>query len=134
MPRRYGYAPRGQRCYGTHDWHSKARTNVIGALIGACLLTVCLFENSINSDVFHSWIKEDLLPKLPKNSVLVLDNATFHKRADTQNLIRDAGFILEYLPAYSPDLNPIEHKWAQVKARRRSLQCSIHSLFADQSI
>jgi hypothetical protein len=131
MPRRYGYAHRRKRCYGTHDWHSKARTNVIGALIGACLLTICLFETSINSDIFHSWVTQDLLPKLPKNSVLVMDNATFHKRADTQTLIHEAGFLLEYLPVYSPDLNPIEHKWAQAKARRRSLQCSIHSLFSE---
>lgn len=131
MPRRYGYAAKGKRCFGKHDWHSKSRTNVIGALIGACLLTICLFEDSINSDVFHGWIKDDLIPKLPQDSVLVMDNATFHKRADTQALIQKAGFILEYLPAYSPDLNPIEHKWAQAKNRRKSLQCSINSLFAD---
>jgi transposase len=129
MPRRYGYAGKGKRCFGKHDWHSKRRTNVIGALIGACLLTVCLFKGSINSDVFHGWVKEDLLPKLPQNSVLVMDNATFHKRADTQALIQKAGVILEYLPSYSPDLNPIEHKWAQAKSLRKSSNCSIFSLF-----
>jgi transposase len=130
MPRRYGYAPKGKRCYGTHNWHAKGRTNVIGALIKACLLTVCLFECSINSDIFHTWIKEDLLPKLPKHSVLVLDNAAFHKRADTQALIHEAGFLLEYLPPYSPDLNPIEHKWAHAKSLRRSLNSSIFDLFS----
>ena len=134
MPRKYGYAPKGELCYGIFDWHAKGRVNVIGALIGACLLTVCLFEGSINSEVFHSWVKEDLLPKLPQNSVLVLDNATFHKRADTQTLIEQSGFFLEYLPPYSPDLNPIEHKWAQAKARRRSLHCSIHELFSFQKL
>jgi transposase len=131
MPRRYGYAPKGERCFGTHNWHSKARTNVIGALIGSCLLTLCLFNGSINSDIFYTWIKEDLLPKAPKNSVLVMDNAAFHKRADIQFLIAQSAFILHYLPAYSPDLNPIEHKWAQAKARRKSLFCSISSLFKD---
>lgn len=130
MPRRYGYAPRGQRCFSKFDWHSKSRTNVIGALVGGCLLTACLFLTPINSEVFHSWVTQDLLPKLPKNSVLVMDNATFHKRADTQSQLQNAGFTLEYLPPYSPDLNPIEHKWAQAKALRRKLQCSVENLFA----
>ena len=131
MPRRYGYASKGKRCFGKHDWHAKARTNVIGALLGATLLTACLFDTTINSDIFHTWLAQDLLPKLPENSVLVMDNATFHKRADTQAQIQNAGFTLEYLPPYSPDLNPIEHKWAQAKAPRRFLHCSIESLFAE---
>jgi len=130
MPRRKGYAPAGQPCYGTHNWNSKGRTNVIGALLGNQLLTTCLFDSSINSDIFHNWIIQDLLPKVPKNSVLVLDNATFHKRKDTQLAIENAGLFLEFLPPYSPDLNPIEHKWAQAKAKRRELFCSIHHLFA----
>ena len=51
---------------------------------------------------------DDLLPKLPLASVLVMDNATFHKRRDTKKSIRQAGLFLEYLPSYSPDYNPIE--------------------------
>lgn len=72
-----------------------------------------------------------MLPKLPKDSVIVLDNATFHKNKDMQDYIRDAGFTLEYLPTYSPDLNPIEHKWAQAKSIRRKYQCDIDLLFRD---
>lgn len=129
MPRRYGYAFKGKPCLDKYDWHNKLRTNVIGALVGTALLTTCLFRTSINSEIFHTWVKEDLLPKLPKNSVLVMDNATFHKRSDTKTLIEQSGFSLEFLPVYSPDLNPIEHKWAQAKALRKSLRCSISSLF-----
>ncbi|NQY82450.1 MAG: transposase, partial [Alphaproteobacteria bacterium] len=46
-------------------------------------------------------------PKLPPHRVMVVDNATFHKRKDTQSAILNAGHTLEYLPLYSPDLNPI---------------------------
>jgi transposase len=42
-----------------------------------------------------------------------MDNASFHKRQDIQEAITQAGHILAYLPPYSPDLNPIEKKWAQ---------------------
>lgn len=129
MPRIHGYAKVSERCYGRQDWQAKGRTNVIGALLGATLLTVTLFDFPINADIFHSWVVEGLLPCLPQHSVIVMDNATFHKRQDIQDDIEQAGHILEYLPPYSPDLNPIEHKWAQAKALRRQRRCSIDDLF-----
>ena len=129
MPRCYGYSFRGQRCYGTHDWGAKGRTNVIGALIGATLLTVSLFESTINSQAFTAWVKQDLIPKLPEKSIVVMDNATFHKQSEMQEALVAAGHTLLYLPPYSPDLNPIEKKWAHAKSIRRKFNCSIDSLF-----
>jgi len=129
MPRRYGYAPQGQRCYGKHDWHARGRINVIGALLQNCLLTVSLFTSSINSDVFFAWVTQDLLPKLQTPSVIVMDNASFHKRSDILAAFFQQQHIVEFLPPYSPDLNPIEHKWAQSKALRKRHQCSIPELF-----
>lgn len=134
MPRRHGYAPVGQRCRGTCDWHAKGRTNVIGALVDSWLIAVGLFESSVNADVFLAWIRHVLLPQLPPAAVIVLDNATFHKRADVQNALRQAGHTLEYLPPYSPDLNPIEHKWAQAKAIRKQTHCSVDELFRSNKI
>jgi transposase len=134
MPRTHGYAPRGKRCYGKQDWGAKGRINVIGALLGGVLLTVSLFSSSINTVIFTSWVEQDLLPKLPPKSVLVLDNATFHKGASMQKTLKDAGHILLYLPAYSPDLNPIEKKWAQAKSIRRRVRCDIPRLFLDYQI
>jgi len=118
------------RCTGTHDWGLKQRTNAIGALIGHYLLTVCLFQANVDANVFNGWVMQDLLPKLPNACVVVMDNASFHKRHDTQQAITLAGHTLEYLPTYSPDLNPIEHKWAQSKAIKRKTNCSVDELFA----
>jgi transposase len=129
MPRTHGYSDKGQRCYGTHDWGAKGRTNAIGALIGATLLTVSLFESMINSEIFTAWVQQDLIPKLPQRSVVVMDNASFHKQSEMQEALGAAGHTLLYLPPYSPDLNPIEHKWAQVKSLRRKLACSVDGLF-----
>ena len=129
MPRISGYSKKGQRCYGTQDWGAKGRTNAIGALIGATLLTVSLFESTINSKVFTAWVKQDLIPKLPKKSVVVMDNATFHKQSEMQEALAVAGHTLLYLPPYSPDLNPIEEKWAHAKSIRRKFNCSIDALF-----
>lgn len=134
MPRTHGYALKGQRCYGKHDWGAKGRTNVIGALIGKALLTVSLFQGNINTEVFTAWIEQDLLPKLPPHSVLVMVNAAFHKNQTLQTMIKNAGHTLQYLPPYSPHLNPIEHKWAQAKALRQKHQCSIDHLFKSHNL
>ena len=88
MPRTHGYTAKGKRCFGTHDWQARGRINVIGALLGTELLTVGLFTGNINSDVLHGCLEDNLIPKLPPMSVLVMDNATFHKRSDTKNSIR----------------------------------------------
>jgi transposase len=90
---------------------------------------VSLFECHIDSEVFHAWTVQELLPKRPPGAVMVMDNATFHKRQDIQQALLHAGHTLEYLPPYSPDLNPIEHTWAQAKSLRRASQCSIEKLF-----
>lgn len=133
MPRQHGYASSGQRCFGTCNWHAKGRTNVIGALIGKVLLTAGLFKSNVNADIFYQWIVQDLLPKLPAASVVVMDNATFHKRTDIRSAIVNAGHFLDFLPVYSPDLNPIEKKWAHAKAIRKRLLCSIPHLFKIES-
>ena len=129
MPRTHGYSKIGRRCYGKHDWGAKGRTNVIAALLGKALVAVTLFTCNIDSDVFHQWVECCLLPNIPQNCVIVMDNATFHKRHDTQLLIEQAGHIIEYLPPYSPDLNSIEKQWAKKKKLRRKLQCTIDELF-----
>ena len=134
MPRTHGYALKGQRCYAKHDWGAKGRTNVIGALIDKALLTVSFFQSNINTEIFTAWVEQDLLPKLPPSSVLVMDNAAFHKNQTMQIMIKNAGHTLQYLPPYSPDLNPIEHKWAQAKTLRRKHQCSINHLFQSYNL
>ena len=130
MPRTHGYSVKGERCYGIHNWNAKGRTNVIGAIINFAFLTLGMFESTINSDVFYAWLTQDLLPKVPRGSVIVMDNASFHKRQDMMKAIKDHGGILEFLPPYSPDLNPIEHKWAQAKAIRKQHRCTVDELFS----
>jgi transposase len=98
-------------------------------VIGKTLFAVGLFKTNINADIFTAWVRRYLLPKLPEKVVIVMDNATFHKRRDTQDLIRKAGHTPLYLPPYSPDLNPIEQKWAQAKAIRKQNHCSIEQIF-----
>ena len=75
MPRTHGYSLKGHRCYGQRAWGERGRINAIGALLDNQLITVSLFEGTINAATFNSWIEQDLIPKLPPNSVVVMDNA-----------------------------------------------------------
>ncbi|OTG95375.1 transposase [Acinetobacter sp. ANC 4654] len=105
--------------WGQYNWQLKNQPNVIGAVHHNQLFTVGLFDCKINSDVFHFWIERFLIPELPKNIVVIMDNATFHKRSGTQELLENYGHQILWLPPYSPDLNPIEKMWAWVKRKRK---------------
>ncbi|HGJ5876621.1 MAG TPA: transposase [Arsenophonus sp.] len=99
-------------------------------MLGTTLATVGLFDCNINSDIFYGWVTECLIPVLPEKSVTVMDNVRFHNRDDIQQVIIHAVHQLEYLPAYLPDLNPIEHKWAKAKRKKMETGCDIDTLFS----
>jgi hypothetical protein len=82
MPRKHGYARRGERGLGIQDGHAKGRLKVIGARVGSHLLTVSLFKSSINADTFSAWVAQDLLPQWLPNRVMVRAKATCHQRTD----------------------------------------------------
>lgn len=125
-----GYSLKGTKCFGTYDWGKKQRTNVIGALLEKEIIAPMLFETTINTEIFCTWMYQCLLPIIPANSIIVMDNAQFHKNKKMQEIIKEAGHTLEYLPVYSPHLNPIEPRWAHLKSIRRKNDCSIDSLFS----
>jgi len=77
-----------------------------------------------NTQVVNTWIKWVLIPVLKPGQIIVMDNASFHKSAKTKELIESAGCRLIFLPPYSPDLNPIEKFWANLKC---SLSKIIHN-------
>ena len=110
------------RAEGEFNWHLKNCSNAIGALIENRLLTVGVFDCSVNTAVFESWIEQDLLPKLKEPSVLIMDNAAFHKGKRLQELVRCSGHYIVWLPKYSPDLNPIEKMWSRVKSIRNKFR------------
>ena len=88
-----------------------------------------LFNTYINADVFYARFTQELIPSTPKHSVNILDNVTFHKVNDAMQAIEQAQLKVEFLPPYSPDLNPIEKKWAQAKSIRRKFGYNPDELF-----
>lgn len=78
--------------------------------------TACMtIEGATNSEVFYQYVQKILLPTLSRGDIVVMDNLSAHKSSKTQELIESVGAKIQFLPAYSPDLNPIELMWSKVK-------------------
>lgn len=119
--REYGRARRGERIYQAVAGRRRERTSIISASQQGKLVAPLVFQGSCNTEVVDTYFEKVLLPVLAPGSVIVLDNARFHQSPTTQKLVEAAGCRLLFLPAYSPDLNPIEHIWAAFKTRLRQL-------------
>ena len=126
--RPYGYGHKSKLVYGKRTGKRKARTNLLLAQVGKKLLAPMLFLRTCNADIFNAWLEQCLLKELPPKSLVIMDNAAFHKSSKTREIIEKAGHILLFLAPYSPDLNPIEQTFAILKARRRKFNCDPEDL------
>jgi transposase len=119
MTRLRGRARHGQRL---HD-HAPGGRWETTTMLGSIRLngqTACLvIEGATDSDVFREYVRQVLGPTLRPGDIVICDNLGAHRDAEAQKLIEARGARLVFLPAYSPDLNPIENMWAKVKAHLR---------------
>jgi transposase len=85
--------------------------------------TACMaIEGATDTEVFAVYVREVLRPILRPGDLVIMDNLSPHKSEPTLALIRQTGADVLFLPAYSPDLNPIEQMWSKVKNTLRSLE------------
>jgi transposase len=90
--------------------------------------TACMtIEAATDTDVFHAYVREVLCPALRPGDLVIMDNLGPHKNEQTLALITAVGASARFLPAYSPDLNPIEMMWSKVKAALRAAEARTHS-------
>lgn len=114
------------RCLGgkriqeaTPGGHWKILT-VLGAMSLRGMIATMTIEAATDADIFLAYIEQVLSPELKPGHVVVMDNLSSHRVSGVRELIEKAGAELLYLPAYSPDLNPIEKAWAKIKQLLRS--------------
>lgn len=136
MARRYGRAPRGERCRapvppsgrcaacpagGSRcDGHWKTTTFVAGLRLNG-MTAPCVLDGPMTGAVFLAHVEQMLAPTLDPGDIVVMDNLPAHKVSGVRAAIEAVGATLLYLPPYSPDFNPIEMAFAKLKALLRGV-------------
>jgi transposase len=119
MARRYGRAPRGERCVGSvphGHWHT---TTFVAGLRHDDITAPMVTDGAMTGALFLKYVQEFLCPTLHPGDIVIADNLRSHKVAGVKAAVEAVGAHLWYLPPYSPDLNPIEKLFAKLKALLR---------------
>lgn len=129
MARRHGRAPRGQRLrMSVHHGHWKT-TTLVGALRLSGMTAPMVLDRAMTAAWFLAYVEQILAPTLSPGDIVIMDNLPAHKGAAVRRAIEATGAELRLLPHYSPDFNPIENAFAQLKALlRKAAARTVYSL------
>jgi transposase len=122
MTRLYGRAIAGQRAIDdTPCGHWNTTTMLSSVRLDGS--TACMVvDGATTKDIFEAYVEHILVPTLTAGDIVVLDNLSAHKSQRAREVLESVGVQLWYLPAYSPDLNPIEKMWSKIKSVLRTLK------------
>jgi transposase len=119
MTRTHGRCARGQRLLAKAPHGSWRTLTFLAALRHDRIDAPCVFDGPINGRSFLAYVEQCLVPTLSKGDIVIMDNLGSHKGQAVRRAIRNRGAKLFFLPAYSPDLNPIEQVFAKLKTLLR---------------
>lgn len=122
LTRTHARAPRGRRAHGRVPGGHWERLTLIGALARDGICAAMAVAAATGAAVFQAFVEQALIPALRgrPDAIVVMDNLAAHKGAAVRDALDRAGIAYRYLPAYSPDLNPIEQAWSKMKAHLRA--------------
>jgi hypothetical protein len=120
----YGWGSSTERIIDSKPKGKKEQVSLIAAITldGAMAEQALVIPGTVNKNAFLAFLECTLLPTLAKGSVIVMDNWTVHHGDEIRELAEAHNCELLYLPTYSPDLNPIEHLFAKIKAFIKALR------------
>ena len=117
--REYARAPRGEKVVAKISGRKFKRTNIVAGICQGKWVAPLEYGGTTDSELFEFWFERCLLKEIAEGSVIILDNATFHRKLVLSQLAEQYNCEVLFLPPYSPDLNPIEKKWAWLKRKLR---------------
>ena len=113
--REYNRSLKGPLIKGKVSGRRYQRISLVAGLTNGELIAPMTYEETMTSEFFEAWFQKFLLPTLNKPSVIIMDNARFHRMGKIELLCEEFGHKLLPLPPYSPEYNPIEKTWAHIK-------------------
>ena len=114
----HAWSKRGKKVYGERQGKRSKRTNLIMAQRKKEWLAPVLFRGSCTGFFVEEWLENHLSKELTKSSLIILDNAPFHRKKKLHEIAKKQGHKILFLPPYSPDFNPIEKSFGFLKKRR----------------
>ncbi|MDR1231894.1 MAG: transposase [Spirochaetaceae bacterium] len=124
LKREYGRARHGARVEDCRRGRKFHRVNVVAGQIhdaaGARHLAPLCYPGTMNGERFEEWFEESLLKTVEKGKTIIMDRAGFHRKKQLEEACKKHGVNLLYLPPDSPDYNPVEKTWANMKRELRS--------------
>ena len=111
----YGYAPRGERLRLRVPRRRGKNTTLLASMTLEGMGPTLAVEGATTAAVFEAYVEKVLAPSLKGGQIVVMDNLGAHRPKRIRELIKERGCELLYLPAYSPDYNPIEEAFAKIK-------------------
>jgi transposase len=122
MTRRYGRARGGNRCLDSAPCGHWETVTILSAIRLDGTTESLVFEGAVDRKMFDAYIKEGLAPTLRPGDIVVMDNLNAHRSQKARDVIRQQQAEVLFLPAYSPDFNPIEKMWSKVKQILRGIK------------
>ena len=115
--RKFGWSPRGIPALNQNSASRGERWSILPALtINGYLPDPLICTGSVTQVLFNSWVEVKVLPFcVPGETVIVMDNCSIHKDQALQSLLNSAGVLVEFLPPYCPEFNPIEYSFNEMK-------------------
>ena len=117
VSREHAWSERGQTVIGERSGKRFARESFVAGLIHKTLVAPICYQGTMDGVLFNFWLSNFLLSEIGSGKTIIMDNAAFHKSPETAAIINGTGCDLIFLPPYSPDLNPIEKCWANLKKK-----------------
>ena len=130
MRREYGWAARGLRAFGLRPGRTWKTLSMIGAIRLGERPRLMVRPGAVNGRTFRRFVRRRLASMLRPGDVVVLDNLSVHKTAAVRAAIEATGATIRFLPTYSPELNPIELWWADIKRELRKRAIDVEAELA----
>ena len=127
----YARAPKGERAFGRVPRNTEKNTTLIASMTTQGMGPALLLEGSTDTAAFEVYVERILAPTLISGQIVVMDNLSAHKGERIQRLIEARGCRVQYLPAYSPDLSPIEEAFSKLKTLLRRAEARTREALHD---